>query len=111
MIEPVFQPDKRQRLVGCHRIRGDVRHQGDVLARGQAGNQIVELEHEADMRSSVLGEPIAVELIEAQAAVVQGAAGSDVQATEYVEQRRFAAARCAQQHEQLTGANVQIDLA
>ena len=63
------------------------------------------------MCAPVFGESVGIELIEAQVAVGHRTAGGHVQPAEYVEQRRFAATRCAQQNQQLADANVQINLA
>ncbi len=56
VIDPFLQPDQCQRLVRVHRIVGDLGHQFDILARGQAGHQVVELKHEADVIAPVAGQ-------------------------------------------------------
>ena len=49
VVEPVREPDQRERVGRIHRLSRDVGHQRDVLARGEARDQIVGLEHEADV--------------------------------------------------------------
>ena len=49
VVHAVAEADQRQRLLGRHRVVGDLGDQGDVLARGEAGDQVVELEDEADV--------------------------------------------------------------
>ncbi|MEO8418232.1 MAG: hypothetical protein ABI475_05860 [Methylophilaceae bacterium] len=52
-------------LLRRHRAAGDVGYQRHVLARGEAGDQVVELEHEADVVAPVFGQPAIVELVDA----------------------------------------------
>ena len=47
------QADQRQRLGGRHRVVGHLGDEFDVLARGEARDQVVELEHEADVVAPV----------------------------------------------------------
>jgi hypothetical protein len=57
MIVPIRrQPGDLQCLAGGHRVAGDFRHERDILERGQARHQIVELKHEAHMVAPVAGQ-------------------------------------------------------
>ena len=49
MVERCAEPDQASASSGAHRMVGDLGDQGDVLARRQAGDQVVELEDEADV--------------------------------------------------------------
>jgi hypothetical protein len=49
VVAPRRQADPVDRLVDRHRVLDDVGDQGDVLAHRQARDQVVELEHEADV--------------------------------------------------------------
>ena len=53
VIEPVAQPDQPQRLLGAHRVRGDLGHQRDVLARRETRDEVVELEDEPDVLAPI----------------------------------------------------------
>ena len=95
VVEALAEADQAQRVLGRHRRLGDLRHQRDVLARGQARDQVVELEHEADVLAPVAREPGLV--ARGQLAVVEPdvAGGRRVEPAEDVQQRRLAAARRA----------------
>ncbi len=56
MIEAIAEADQSQRVVRQHRRLRDLGHQRDVLARGEARNQVVELKHEADMLAAIAGQ-------------------------------------------------------
>jgi hypothetical protein len=56
MVEPMVEADHGERLLGRHRAFDDVGDERDVFARGQAGNEVVELKDEADVRAAVLGQ-------------------------------------------------------
>ena len=90
------------------RIVGDLGDEGDVLARRQARDQIVELEDEADVLAPVLGQqPLAGadEIVVAEPCL---AAGRRVQAAEDVEQCRLAAARRAEQDDELALTDIEV---
>jgi len=109
MVHAVLQLDQRQRRLRGQRVGGDLGHQADVLARRQAGYQVVELEHEADVVAAVPG----------QAGVVQGgqllrteehpAVGRQVETAQDVQKGRLAAARRAQHHHQFAGIELHVD--
>ena len=52
VIHAGAEPDPVQRLLGRHRGGRDLGDERHVLARGERGHQIVELEHEADVRAA-----------------------------------------------------------
>ena len=109
VVEPVREPDQRERVRRVHRIGRDVGHQRDVLARGEARDQIVELEHEADVLAP---EARQLRLVRAAEVVVEEvglAARRDVESAQDVQQGRLAAARGPQEHDELRGVDVEID--
>ena len=53
VMQPVVEPDQLQRHRGVHGLRRDLGDEGDVLQRGQARDQVVELEDEADVLAPV----------------------------------------------------------
>ena len=79
--------------------------------RRQAGDQVVELEHEADVAAAVRGERRFVGARQIGVAVQHLAARRHVEAAEDVEQRRLAGARRPQQHDELSFVERQADLA
>ena len=110
MIEPLGEPDERQRLARVDRLGGDLVHQRDVFAHRQARDQIVELEHEADMLAPIarqFGIAGADELVLAPRAWPSGR----VEPAENVEQRRLAGARRPEQHDEFALIDVEVDVA
>ena len=101
VVEAFAQPDQPQRLRRVHRIAGDRGHQLDVLARGERGDQVVELEDEADVLAPEPGESRVVVVREIVIEEVDRAPGRNVEAAEDVEQRRLAAARRSEQDDHL----------
>ena len=87
---------------------GDERH---VLARRQARDQVVELEHEADVLAAIAGQLALVGADQVVVAEDDLAGGRRVEPAEDVEQRRLAAAGRAEQHDKFAFANVEIDRA
>jgi len=61
MVHALLEPDQRQRVVGPHRIVRDLGDQRHVLVGRQAGDEIVELEHKADVIAAVAGKAAIVE--------------------------------------------------
>jgi hypothetical protein len=96
VIQPVTQADQLQRDFGLHRRARDLGDDRDILARGETGNQVVELEHEADVKAAVGGEFALAGAGQVAAGIQDFARGGRIQSAENVQQRRFAAARCAQ---------------
>jgi hypothetical protein len=80
----------------------------DVLAGGEARDEVVELEDEADRLAPVTGELLLVGVREVDVAVAQRAGGRDVEAAELVEEGRLARARGTEQHDEFAGVQVQV---
>jgi hypothetical protein len=57
MVEPMAEPHQLQRRHRVHRVLGDLGHQRHVLAHREVGDQVVELEHEADMLAPITRQP------------------------------------------------------
>ena len=90
-------------------IAGDFGDQRHVLPRRQAGNQVVELKHEAHVVAAIARQRRVVEFGELLAAVEHRAAGGHVEPAQNIEQRALAAAGGAQQHDELAGVQVEVD--
>ena len=106
------RPDQRERLLGSHRVVGDVGDQRDVLARGEARDEVVELEDEA--RRARGGSAVSSSSSGAREVVVAEATRplvGDVETAEDVEQRGLAAAGGAEQHHELAGEEIEDDAA
>src|SRR5512143_689943 len=84
VVDPGGETDQRERVGGRQGIFGDLGRELDVLARGQARNQVVELEDEADLVAAVRRELPLVGGREALAAVESFAARGDVEPAENV---------------------------
>ena len=91
VVQPLAQADQLAAPPRAASGRGDLGDQGDVLARGQAGDQVVELEHEADVLAAVAGQRGVVGGGQVVVAVADGAGGRHVEPAEDVQQRRLAA--------------------
>ena len=90
-----------ERVHRSHRIVGDFGDERDIFPRGQAGDQIVELEHEADVAPAVGGQLCLVGPGQVGVPVEHLAARRHVEPAENVEQRRLAGARRTQQNDEL----------
>ena len=109
MVQPGLKAHQGQ---GFGRVHGIVRDVGDechVLAGREAGDEVVELEDEPHGLAAVGGQGFLVGVGQVLATVGQGAAGGGVEAAQDVQQRRLAAARGAEQHDQFAGKEVQVD--
>ena len=102
------QAHEAQRLLRRHRRGGDVRDQLHVLARRETGDEVVELEHEPDVLAAVAGQLAFVRGGEIVVEEVDLPAGGRVEAAQDVEQRGLAAARRAQDHDELAPAEIQV---
>ncbi len=111
MIHAVTQAHQFERFLGSHRCLGNFGHRGNVFPRGQAGNQVVELEHEADVMAAVTGQFPVIGGTQLHVAITHLARGRHVESAENIEQRRLAGAGGAQHHHQLAGIEIQIDAA
>ena len=101
VVEALAQPDQRERLLGRHRIVRDVGDQRDVLARGQAGDEVVELEHEPDVVPPVLRELFLVGVGEVAASEEDPPGRWRRRARRECSAASTCRCRRAQQHEQL----------
>jgi hypothetical protein len=87
VVGPVGEADERQGLGGRHRRPGDLGDDGDVFQGGERRQEVVELEHEADVVAPI-GRPQGV-VGAGQVVVVEtdAARGRGVEGAEDVEQR------------------------
>ena len=105
------QADQRDRLVHRHGMVGDVGHQRDVFRDRQAGDQVIELEHEADVAAPVGGQLGLARPAQVLLAEQHRARSGGIESAQDVEQGRLAAARGAQQDDELAAPDLQVDLA
>src|SRR5215470_4305530 len=109
MVSAVVQADERQGLVWTHWLVRDLSYQRDVLISGEARDQIVELEDEPDMLPAIGGERAVIEPGQFEVLEEDAAAGRLIEAADDVQERRFSAARWAEQHDHLAGPNIEIE--
>src|SRR5690606_25846274 len=83
----------------------------DVLAHREARDEVVELEHEADMLATIARELGFARLAQLAAGEAHRAARGHVEPPEDVEQRGLAAAGGAEQHDELAALDVEIHVA
>ena len=110
MIEPMLQADQRQGFAGIERVLRDLVHQRDVLQHRQARDQIVELEHEADVLAPVARQLRIAGADEFMVAPPRPASGRRVQSAEDVEQSRFSRAGGPEQNHKLALVDIEIDV-
>jgi hypothetical protein len=55
VVHAVAEADKLEGLLGLHGVFGDFGDSGDVFFCGEARDEVVELEYEADVVAPVLG--------------------------------------------------------
>ena len=111
MVQPAIQPHQRQCILGAHRVPGDLGDDGHVLARRQAGNEVVELEDETHVVAPELGERAVIGMSEILPVVPDAPRRGHIQPAEDVQQRRFAAARRPQNHHELARMEFEVDAA
>lgn len=98
---PLTQADHGKRFVGIHWIAGDFGNELDVFARGEAGHQVVELKHEANVIAPVAGQLFVGHRAEVLVLKVGLSLGGAVESANNVQQGGFAAAGGAEQHHDL----------
>jgi hypothetical protein len=87
VVAPGRQAHALDRFVHRHRVHGNVGDERQVLAHRQAGNQVVELEHEAHMLAPVGGEVLLAGARQRRVAEAHLAAAGHVQPAQDVQQR------------------------
>src|SRR5690606_6977969 len=98
VVNSLAQPDEFQRFLWRHRIPGDLGHERDVLTRGQAWNQVIELEHETNMVPPVTRQFRIGCRRQILIPIMHRAPRWNVEPPENVEQRRLSAPRWPQQY-------------
>ena len=111
MVDSVAQAHQPQRVLGRDWAARNFGDQRDVLARRQAGNEVVELKHEADVLAAKRGEVAVGERGKLDVAEEHPPRRRGVDAAENVEQGRLAAARRPEQHDDLALEDRQVDAA
>src|SRR5690606_21800674 len=98
-----------ERLLWRNRIVRDLGDERDVLPRGEARHEVVELENEADVPAPIERELPLRRVREVLAAEQEPARRRAVEPAEDIEERRFAAARRALEHDELALGDREID--
>ncbi len=101
VIHARAKTDQFKRLLGGHRIGGDIGDQLHILARGQAGHQILELKHKAHVIAPVSGQRPPGQMRQFCLAKPDAPARRMIQTAQNVQKRRFPVAGRAQQNRQL----------
>ena len=109
MIQPLAQSHHCQGLIGRHRVGCNIGNDGNVFARRQAGNQVVELEYKAHMLAPEARQPSVSGMRQVFAVVPDMTAAGHVQPAQNIEQGRFPTARRPKQNNELPCAQLQID--
>ncbi len=110
VVQPLAQPYQAQRLFRVERPLGDLGDQRHVLQCREAGNEVVELEHEAHVLAPEPRELLLGGAGQYVVQVVDLAAGGRIQTPEDIEQSRLAATGGAEQHHQLARIQIEIHL-
>src|SRR5579864_1398548 len=103
------EPNQPQCVIRAHWMVGDLSHQHYILAGREAGDEVVELKHEADMLAAIARQ---FALVGADQRVVpeEGlSAGWCVQTPENVEKGGLTAARGAEQHDKLAFTDIEVN--
>ena len=90
IAHPVAQPHHLQCLGGIKRVLADLVCQLHVLKRGQAGDQVIELEHETDVMPAIEGQLSLGELADVFALEQDLAGSAAIHAAEHIQQRGLA---------------------
>jgi len=108
-VQMPAEPHPPQRLLGGHRLAGDVRHHRHVLPRREGRHRVVELEDEPHVLAAVVGQRRIVPRRQVMVAEAHGASRRHVQPAEDVEQGGLAAAGGAEQGDEFAGVEFEID--
>jgi hypothetical protein len=111
VVHAVAEADELERLLRRHRRGGDLGDDRHVFARGQARDQVVELEHEADVVAAEARQLAVAGLGQVLAVVPDVAVRGHVETAQDVQERGLAAAGRAEQHHELAGIQIEIDAA
>src|SRR5581483_2288432 len=111
VIEAAVKPDEREGFARIERMDGDFIDESNVFENGEARNEIVELEHEADMLPPIAGQLGFACADEIMIAPPRFSGCRRIKPAEDVEQGRFARSRRSKQHHKFTLEDVEIDVA
>ncbi len=109
VVEALRQADAIERLLRRHRRHRDVGDERDVLAHGEARDQVVELEDEADVLAPVARQFGLARGGEVVVPPERFTRRRRVESAQDVEQRRLAAARGAEEDDELALADLEIE--
>ena len=84
-----FEQGRHPRAAFGSRDSQQLERKFHVLARAQRGQEVKELEHRAEMATADLGQPIAVQIVEAQPIKLDAAGLGPIHTSEKVEQGGF----------------------
>ena len=104
---------EQRRGVGCGRVavpRGELDREPDVLLGGQRGDQVEELEDEADLLAAEVGELVLREVRDVDAVDDDASVGGRVDAAEEVEERGLARAARSDDRHELAARDAEIDV-
>jgi len=89
MVGSRSEADEFEGFIGAHGVPGYFRDQPDVFTGSQTGDEVVELKHEADDIAAVGGDAFFAGAADVPIAIVEGAGGGLVEATDEIEQGRL----------------------
>lgn len=89
MVGSRSEADEFEGFVGTHGVPGYFRDQADIFAGGETGDEVVELKHKANDIAAVGGDAFFAGAADVPVAIVEGAGGGLVEATDEIEQGRL----------------------
>ena len=108
VIQPVGHANQVERVLGSKGMRCEVGDEGDVLARRQRWDEVVELEHEPHVVTPVSREARITSGGQLLVAVLHAATGRHIEAAKDVEQCGLAAPGGPQQNHELAGVERKV---
>jgi hypothetical protein len=111
MIHAIPQANHIQRRLRRHGVACDVRDERHVFTRGEAGDEVVELEDETHAVAAELRQDTLICIRDLPAFVADAAFRRDVQPAEDVQQRALARAGRTEQHDEFTCGELHVHMA
>ena len=115
VLDAIAEPHERQRRVHaleaiCAAELGEQQRQLDVALGGEHRQQVVHLEHEADVVGAPVAELGVRQPVDREAIDFDGARGRPVETAEQVQQRGLARARRPHERDEVAARQIQVEL-
>lgn len=109
MIESCAESHHVESIFWSHRVVGDLGDEADVFARGQAGDEVVELKNKTDGLAAILRELLFVGGGQVGVAVAQFARSGEIETAKLIEQGGLAGAGRAEEDDEFAGVEIEVD--